>query len=637
MIKHINHQNLSTTPFVAVKGWNLYNIQNDAAVITEAAVYPNGTFIAIDYIEYNYGVPLVNSDCNLALEQQDENLLYFQEGVTGSGRFDPNSDAQNIDGTFKRLVYNQTKTTFYNKYNDPAKIYGMEYIDFPLSKTLRNLADGFKSFTIPRSIFGEKIVPRTVRFYDNNLDDNVEVYDDGYQNLMAGMNLFSRVQEVRGYISPTGMNNIMPGTSTNYCNGQPLIISNPQDQTVYTSFSAVFNVSAIGFVPLTYQWYYNTTPLIDDSRITGSYLVGSTSSSLYINNVQFADAGNYRVLVSNSSGGATSSYAILTVLSNTCPPVTSYPIISWTAGSLPSVCSYGTQHVPTRTIWVAGHENSPGTGVWVNVISTDTNTYIQSYNLYPVYNLFNTDAIITDTINNQIVVSDQKGYVAFISASLSYPTITVIHTGISPGSPPYLGMAYDNIHAYALLVTPLANATIGIIDCTSKVLIYSNPGIGYPGKCPTFNQATGEFVICNSTGPSPYTFVDPITHVATPSSLTIGSSDHAFYSPECQVLIVSRASNGNSYIIDATTDTLIQSLTGSLHIGMIEGVCYNSCSSELMVSTGTAPAKLYSLDPSNNYSPSIVQSGDSLYSVFFDPDSNLTYGVIGGTETVKTY
>jgi hypothetical protein len=219
MIKHINHQNVSTTPFVAAKSRDLSNIQNDDTVILEPNAYPNGTNVSLDYVDFNSGDPIINRECDIALEQQGEiDSLGYEEGITGSANFNSASDPRNTDGTYQSLVYTTTKNAFYNSYRNPTEIFGVEHIDFPLSKTLRNLSDHFRMFTIPRLIFGDKIQPKSVQFYDTLLDDNVSVFDDGYQNLMAGYNLFSKVQEVRILPSGSGaQNEIRPGTASYIC------------------------------------------------------------------------------------------------------------------------------------------------------------------------------------------------------------------------------------------------------------------------------------------------------------------------------------------------------------------------------------------------------------------------------------
>jgi hypothetical protein len=212
MIKHINHQNVSTTPFVAAKSRALSNIQNADTVILEPSGYPDGTNVSLDYIDYNSGDPIINRECDIALEQQDLDSLGYEEGITGSAKFNPDTDPQNTDGTYKSLVHRTIKNAFYNDYRNPTEIFGIEHIDFPLSKTLRNLSDKFRMFSIPQLVFGDKIKPQSVQFYDNLLDDNVVITDDGYQNLVAGTNLFSKVQEVRFY--PSGGNYVITGSVT---------------------------------------------------------------------------------------------------------------------------------------------------------------------------------------------------------------------------------------------------------------------------------------------------------------------------------------------------------------------------------------------------------------------------------------
>jgi hypothetical protein len=216
MIKHINHQNVSTTPFVAAKARALSNIQNADTVILEPNAYPNGTNISLDYVDYNSGDPVINRECDIALEQQGLDSLGYEEGITGSAIFN-SASAQNTDGTYKSLVHRQTRNAFYNTYHNPTEIFGVEHIDFPLSKTLRNLSSEFRMFTIPRLVFGDKIQPQSLKFYDTLLDDNVAIFDDGYQNLIAGYNLFSKVQEVRTFPSMSQLIITGSATASYYC------------------------------------------------------------------------------------------------------------------------------------------------------------------------------------------------------------------------------------------------------------------------------------------------------------------------------------------------------------------------------------------------------------------------------------
>ena len=214
MIKNISRHSISTTPFVAVKAWELFNVQNDDLVLLEefsASVNILGTFVAQDYIDYS-GNPIINRECNIALEQQEDDLAVYEEGNSGSGIFYPDTEDTNPRGSYKRLIHDQMKLSFYNNYRNPLQILGMENIDFPLSQTNRYLANHFLMFSIPRKVMGDRLLEGSIQMYDTNLDDNVEIVDDSYGNLIAGDNLFSKVQEVRH------LGNILfEGTSSNGC------------------------------------------------------------------------------------------------------------------------------------------------------------------------------------------------------------------------------------------------------------------------------------------------------------------------------------------------------------------------------------------------------------------------------------
>ena len=89
----------------------------------------------------------------------------------------------------------------------------------------------------------------------------------------------------------------------------PSITTQPQSQSLITGSNAVFAVVASGQAPLSYQWSFNGSNLANSSHIGGA-----TSATLTVSNITVADAGPYRVVVSNNHGSATSTNATLTVL-----------------------------------------------------------------------------------------------------------------------------------------------------------------------------------------------------------------------------------------------------------------------------------------------------------------------------------
>jgi hypothetical protein len=82
----------------------------------------------------------------------------------------------------------------------------------------------------------------------------------------------------------------------------PAIASQPISRVVSVGQSAMFAVSAIGSAPLSYQWYFN-----------GSPMPGQTAAQLALADIQLAQAGGYSVTISNAGGVATSIPAALAV------------------------------------------------------------------------------------------------------------------------------------------------------------------------------------------------------------------------------------------------------------------------------------------------------------------------------------
>ena len=81
----------------------------------------------------------------------------------------------------------------------------------------------------------------------------------------------------------------------------PVITTLPSTQVGTTGGQADFGVAAVGTPPLRYQWQCN-----------GLDLPGATNVFLTVTNIQSANLGYYRVLVSNPYGLAVSSNAVLT-------------------------------------------------------------------------------------------------------------------------------------------------------------------------------------------------------------------------------------------------------------------------------------------------------------------------------------
>lgn len=94
----------------------------------------------------------------------------------------------------------------------------------------------------------------------------------------------------------------------------PEITSPPQSAAATTGSEVTLSVTANAEPTPSFQWQKENTPII-----------GATASTLTLTNITSQDAGNYRVVVTNSLGSTTSSIASLFVTAGTPLNVTSHP------------------------------------------------------------------------------------------------------------------------------------------------------------------------------------------------------------------------------------------------------------------------------------------------------------------------
>jgi hypothetical protein len=131
------------------------------------------------------------------------------------------------------------------------------------------------------------------------------------------------------------------------------IVAGPQSQTVSVGQSALFNVTAAGTAPLTYQWQKNS-----------ANIAGATSSSYSISGATTNDAGGFRCIVANAYGSATSSVATLTV--SATAPSGNVRYVEFTAGndSNPGTITSPWKRCPGMVGWAGTATLSPGDTVY---------------------------------------------------------------------------------------------------------------------------------------------------------------------------------------------------------------------------------------------------------------------------------
>jgi hypothetical protein len=95
----------------------------------------------------------------------------------------------------------------------------------------------------------------------------------------------------------------------------PNIVTNLQDIDAYSGETVSFSVVANGAPPPSFRWFFNETNLV----------IGATTSTLQLTNVQAIAAGTYHVVASNSVDSLTSDVATLTV-TDSGPVLTKVPV-----------------------------------------------------------------------------------------------------------------------------------------------------------------------------------------------------------------------------------------------------------------------------------------------------------------------
>ncbi len=175
-----------------------------------------------------------------------------------------------------------------------------------------------------------------------------------------------------------------------YTINTPVISVQPLSQTIDAATPVTFSVTASSGTPLTYQWKFN-----------GNNIIGATTNTYTINSVFSTNAGQYKVVVSNSDGPVTSAPATLTVI--TAPQILAQPL------------SQVLDPTETATFSVSARGGQPLTYQWTHGGS-------------PVG--LNTNVL---TVNN-VQSPDQGDYAAIISNTYGSITSSIVHLTIFSGA-----------------------------------------------------------------------------------------------------------------------------------------------------------------------------------------------------------
>ena len=150
----------------------------------------------------------------------------------------------------------------------------------------------------------------------------------------------------------------------------PAIVSQPVSETLPIGDTANFAVSVTGYLPLDYQWYFNTN--VANLLTPASFLPGATNVNPVSGPVIPNDMGNYQLIVTNAYGSATSIVATLTVLIEPNP----YAVSNHSGGSSTTVYLAS---IPSSTnrLWATTNLSLPFSVIATNV--ADSNGLFQFF------------------------------------------------------------------------------------------------------------------------------------------------------------------------------------------------------------------------------------------------------------------
>jgi hypothetical protein len=285
----------------------------------------------------------------------------------------------------------------------------------------------------------------------------------------------------------------------------PILTSQPASIATSTGRSAIFTVSAAGNAPFTYQWFRGTTSV-------------GTGSTLTLNGVSAAIAGDYAVVVTNNLGSTRSNAVQLTV-----DGMARLANISTRAGTGPGentlIAGFVVTGATTKTVLVRGI--GPG---------------LSAFGLTGL--LPNSKIILYDSVGNTVATNDDydgaatpNGLVTGVGAfPLTNRSDAALVSTLAPGT--YTVQVTDtaNRSGVALVeVYEADNNTNRIVNLSSRAFVGAGAGIAI-GGISVQGEKPRQFLV-RGIGPALGAFgvsgalADPVLTLTTALGATVASND----------------------------------------------------------------------------------------------------------------
>jgi hypothetical protein len=225
------------------------------------------------------------------------------------------------------------------------------------------------------------------QFFDGNVDE-VAIYTNALT-----------ADQIKLHYA-VGLTNIAAPTVAAY------VVADPVPASAYAGRTSTFSVDADGTTPLAYQWYRGTTPM-----------PGATSDILTFTCAYADNGANYKVVVTNLYGSATSAPAALTVMTDLLL-VSSPASITRYVGSKAAFIAVPGGALPVTYQWYKGATQIPGATdqtLWLsNLNGTDDQTSYYAHITNPWANTNSDPATLT--VVRRVATVPITGYAKVVMA-----------------------------------------------------------------------------------------------------------------------------------------------------------------------------------------------------------------------------
>lgn len=321
----------------------------------------------------------------------------------------------------------------------------------------------------------------------------------------------------------------------------------PNSESICQGQNVVFNASATGTPPFTYQWRRGTTLLANGPTGNGSTISGATTNQLTISNVSAADAAStYNYVVNN--GCTTSAFSFSGTLTvKTAPTVSDQPdAFNGCTGSPATFTVVPAGSGPFTYQWRKGTNNlNNGATANGSTISGATTATLTIDNTVTADVAGNYNVVITNSCSN---VTSANAALALNNAP-SIGTQPLPFYGCSGYAASFSVSASSNLsltYRWYKGAAPLANGSTGsgsvISGATSSTLLITNPS-------PADNAADYHVQVTNSCTSTSSNDVSLSISSSLPTTLTNGSAsvatgDNIIYGAGCGLITTIIPSGG---------------------------------------------------------------------------------------------